>query len=277
MKRIFYQNSSGIKIPLDERPYMMLTDTDLFNSSYKYDSIDDKELSRIYRGLTNHSLKIQITGETEEDFYKNIAKLNDILDRDSITVSPGRLYYGDCYLNCAFMERNFPNKFLKKSSTVVEYTLVTSKESYWNRDILYTFEGGKKVEDKNGLNYEYNYEYNYTQGTANEEMVDNDYFNLCDFQLTIHGYAHNPQIIIGENIYRFDYTVQKEDRIIIDSINKTAILQKGNGVSINMFPYREKAYDIFKKIGSGENMIWWNGDYDIDILLIQNRGEPMWT
>ena len=45
---------------------------------------------------------------------------------------------------------------------------------------------------------------------------------------------------------------------------------------INLFPYREKGYDIFQKIVAGENNIWWNGDYDIDILLIQNRGEPGW-
>ena len=54
----------------------------------------------------------------------------------------------------------------------------------------------------------------------------------------------------------------------------------GNNIAVNSDGIyeikREKGYDIFQKIVAGENHIWWNGDYDIDILLIQNRGEPGW-
>ena len=49
MERIFYQASNGKKIFLDTYPYLMLTDTDVFNGAYKYDTINDKELVRLYK------------------------------------------------------------------------------------------------------------------------------------------------------------------------------------------------------------------------------------
>ena len=254
----------------------MLTDTDVFNGAYKYDTIDDKELVRLYKGMESHSLKIKIFGKSENDFYTNLKNLHDTLEKDSIAESYGRLYYGQYYINCVLTEKSYSSKFLKRQSTVVDYKIITSDESYWHKDILYTLEGGKKVEDPTGLNYDYNYEYNYTRGSSNEAIIENDYISSSDFVLTIHGYAYNPQVIIGESIYRVNYTIQKEDYVIISSIEKTVTLVKSNGVVINLFPYREKGYDIFQKIVAGENHIWWNGDYDIDILLIQNRGEPGW-
>ena len=276
MERIFYQTSDGKKIFLDTYPYLMLTDTDVFNGAYKYDTIDDKELVRLYKGMESHSLKIKIFGKSENDFYTNLKNLHDTLEKDSITESYGRLYYGQYYINCVLTEKSYSSKFLKRQSTVVDYKIITSDESYWHKDILYTLEGGKKVEDPTGLNYDYNYEYNYTRGSSNEAIIENDYISSSDFVLTIHGYAYNPQVIIGDSIYRVNYTIQKEDYVIISSIDKTVTLVKSNGVVINLFPYREKSYDIFQKIVAGENNIWWNGDYDIDILLIQNRGEPGW-
>ena len=82
---IYYVNSKGEKIYFDRLPYLMLTDTNVFNYEWSYD-IKNNNLYNIRRSLPTKDVSIVITGKDYEDYKKNILYLYETLDTDAINL-----------------------------------------------------------------------------------------------------------------------------------------------------------------------------------------------
>ena len=63
---IYYVNSKGEKIYFDRLPYLMLTDTNVFNYEWTYD-IKNNNLYNIRRSLPTKDVSIVITGKDYEN------------------------------------------------------------------------------------------------------------------------------------------------------------------------------------------------------------------
>ena len=63
----------------------------------------------------------------------------------------------------------------------------------------------------------------------------------------------------------------------INTKDKTIRLRKSNGVVLNLFRYRSTSYYIFSKVSPGEQSIYWNGNFNFNVTLLSERGEPKWT
>ena len=66
-------------------------------------------------------------------------------------------------------------------------------------------------------------------------------------------------------------------KIVINTKDKTIRLRKSNGVVLNLFRYRSPTYYIFSKVSPGEQQIYWNGNFNFNVTLLSERGEPKWT
>ena len=113
---IYYVNSKGEKIYFDRLPYLMLTDTNVFNYEWSYD-IKNNNLYNIRRSLPTKDVSIVITGKDYEDYKKNILYLYETLDTDAINQTFGRLYFGDYYLQCFCAVSDKPDKYIETKRT----------------------------------------------------------------------------------------------------------------------------------------------------------------
>lgn len=143
--------------------------------------------------------------------------------------------------------------WIKKSNYIVDFNEMTSSES---------------------TKYPYTYPFEYVSSKA--ISIINKSFTESDAIIRIYGECTNPLVNISENIYQIGISLVGDEYAEIDTFNKTIIKFSSDGTRTNIFDYRDKTNDAFKKIPKGDFSISTNGKFKIDIELVERRGEPRW-
>ena len=272
---IYYVNSKGEKIYFDRLPYLMLTDTNVFNYEWSYD-IKNNNLYNIRRSLPTKDVSIVITGKDYEDYKKNILYLYETLDTDAINQTFGRLYFGDYYLQCFCAVSDKPDKYIETKRTTVKLTLVAN-DTTWVKEEITNYKWNEQETDPNGKGYPYDFSYDYKSSGGYTQVFNSDSFGDSDVIITIYGYARYPEISIGDIVYQLNYIVQEGEVCYINTKEKTIRLRKTDGTVLNLFRYRSTTYYMFNKVPTGKQPIDWNGNFNLSITLLSERGEPKWT
>lgn len=271
---IYYINSAGQRINFTGRPYRMLSETDLFDYEWEYNTKRNNRVKNIKKTSRTAQISIVVNGKDTNEYYENIAKLYEILDYDCVMGEPGKLYCGRYFLQCYFYKGEKIKKYANVKQTTVIFTIVTDlvnwvKEtitSYRNRQVAGT--------DVNGIDYKHDYPYDFKSVF---QTVNNTSFYPSDFIMTIYGPCQEPMITIGDNIYLVHTDLEKGDYLLIDSRNRKVTKVKNDGTRVNEFAKRSRDYYVFEKIKQGINPVSWEGNYDFDVSILDERGEPKWT
>ena len=129
-----------------------------------------------------------------------------------------------------------------------------------------------------GTNADHPYDYSYDYAISiNGRVIVCDTVGDNEFRLLIYGDAVDPRITIGGKVYAIHGTLQNGETLLIDSINKTITLTTSSGSRVNWFDKRSREHDIFAPIASGQNPVYWNGDFAFELTVIEKRSEPKWT
>ena len=98
----------------------------------------------------------------------------------------------------------------------------------------------------------------------------------ANFKLIMYGPCVNPQVKINNHIYQVFVTLIATEYVVIDSVSKTIKKHNYDGTETNVFSLRNKNSYIFKRIDAGENMLIWDGTFRFDLILFDERSEPVW-
>lgn len=123
----------------------------------------------------------------------------------------------------------------------------------------------------------YGYPYDYLAEDSTHMTITNNAITDAAVVIIINGYAYNPSVRIGSNLYEFDLTVERGEYLKIDGLNKEAVLVDLAGNSESVFGYRNKEHDLFAKIPEGNNAVSWNGAFEFTVTLYEERTEPKWN
>lgn len=273
--QIYYQSSEGQLIDLISRPYMMLTDTGLFNYERKYTQLGNAfpYIADWANDMVVQPFKIVITADNENEYLQNIARLTEVFDRDIGLKQSGRLYVGDWYLDCYIFSSTKLSKYLKTLKTTVEFQLV-AEDGDWKslHSISFNPENAQIID---GYDYSYDYPFDYGYKHYDTRLDNSDSYIDSDIRITIYGHCTNPEITIGDNIYRLnETTIGINEKVIIDSTNHTITRFRSDGSTENLFDYRDRANDIFAKVTTGINQVDWDNSFRFDVDLIPRRAEP---
>lgn len=279
---IYYMNSRGDKLDLIKYPYLMLTDTDLFDYTWKSANkgTAHPQITSFSRNMITKKFSIRVKGIDVDTYKQNIEYLTNFFDADVVNLSPGKLYVNDYYLDCYIYASNKTVKYLEVLNTTVEFTLISPDGNWKTSKILkYGFRQDDDNDSSNSsmLDYSYDYMYDYTNSTTYRSL-NNDGYAPSDFELTIYGKCKNPTISIGDwNYGANDVELLTGEKLIINSLNKKVYKVKNNGDIVNLFNNRFKDFYAFQKIPVGTSTVGWNGAYTFDIRLFKDRSEPKWT
>ncbi len=270
---IYYVNSKNEIVYLDRYPFKMLSETSLFDYEWQYETKRNNNVKNIKKSTRTATLEVVVSGRTSEEYYQNIARLYEVLDYDCAMGEPGKLYCGRYYLQCYFYKGEKAKKYVNVKQTTVSFTVVTDlvnwvKEtvtSYRNRQVSGT--------DVNGIDYPYDFKHDYMSAI---QTVINTSFYPSDFRLTIYGPCAEPMITIGENVYMVHVDLNKGDYLVIDSRNKKVTRVLNDGTRINDFARRNRDHYVFEKIPQGIHPVSWESNFDFDISILDERGEPKW-
>lgn len=271
---IYYVNSKNEIAYLDRYPFKMLSDTSLFDYEWGYETKRNNRIKNIKKSTKTASVSITVLGRSQQEYYQNIARLYEILDYDCATGNPGKLYCGRYYLQCYFCKGEKPKKYINVLRTTVNFTVVTDLVD-WVKETVTSYRKRQAAgTDVAGIDYPHDYAFDYMSAFP---TVNNTSFYASDFVLTIYGACGDPMIQIGDNIYNVHVLLRKGDYLVIDSRNKKITRVLNDGTRFNEFDKRNKDHYIFEKIPQGLQPVSWESNFDFDISILDERGEPKWT
>lgn len=275
--KLVYVNHNNRQLNLTSWPIMAQNVESVLNHNWKYSIAGNEKKAAIisfYKQVEERELKLAIFADSKEDFGSLMNDIHRTIEEDIDDMQPGRLVIGSYYLPCYILAQNYEEYEEDYDTTDVNLTVIaermvwikeTRKEYIWTENI-----------DTEGRGYAYGYDYDYTMGSGNVAKIRNTHFASCNFVLKISGYAKNPMVTIGDHVYRVMETVQKNEILTIDTRNKTIVLTKNNGVQVNCYSKRDKSSYIFEPIPAGEQRLYWNAAFNLEITLYEERSEPLW-
>lgn len=273
---IYYVTNEGNKVYLDREPYYMLDSSNVVNYEWEYQTNSTKaKISGFTRYLKIKDVDIAIVSTSKEGHKADINNIVGKFENDIVTTSPGKLYMGDYYLSCYFVKSKKQSRYENVKKAIVNFSIIV-EEDMWIKEEMFKFRYKEQPVDTSGRGYPYGYSYDYAAGGGYTSDIENTHFGYSDCVITIFGYANKPEVSIGGNTYKLNYTVQTGERAVIDTKQKTVQLSKKNGVVVNLFRYRDTSHYIFSKIKPGIQPVYWNGNFDFDVLMKMERSEPEW-
>jgi hypothetical protein len=268
---IKYENHLGEIIEFGKDGIYVNANT-LRDYSWSYTSSNSK-VSSFYKKIQTKSIPIIIATKTEAEGIAAKNLLFETIDKDVLTMQPGRFWIGDYYLTC-YIQKSVKKKYSDSGRRIKITLTAVSDNPIWQREVAKDFEPENDAE-KTGKDYNFEYAYDYMMGLSLNTLTNSSIADT-DFILTIYGTANSPKVYISGHEYSVNTDIGAGEYLTINSQQKTIQLTKSNGKTQNLFSKRNRDSYIFEKIPSGISKVSADGDFRFNITLLEERGEPLW-
>ena len=249
------------------------------NELHDYEWTVEKRGSRISAfdyGISKRKLPVLIICDTEAEGIAARNKLMEVVEKDVLSMQHGRIMVGDYYFRCFVTKSQKKNYLTTKRMMEVTLTL-TSDFPFWVRESTHIFRKlGSGIEGGQNLDYPFDYAFDYFSGIGNKKL-NNTGFVDTNFNMTVYGPCVDPAVYIQGHLYKVTCELMTGDYLTIDSISKKITKTANDGTVTNLFSKRYRDSYIFEKIPPGSNSVIWEGNFGIDITLLEERSEPRWT
>lgn len=270
---IYYINHLNEKIDLDSEN-IILQYQELFDYSWDAETADDKIVG-FRRSSATYPVTVTVTADKVDEYEKILNDFHDIISKDIISFTPGRLYIGNQYLICYISGDIKKDAFMGVLIQVKNLTIVTDYP-IWISENTYQFFSYDTIASSDNKRYPGLYPYRYANGLSNS-YIQNPHFTHANFLLRIYGPVVNPQVSIGGIPYLVNIVLESGERLEINSRSETVIKVMNDGTQANAFHNRQKRRTFFQKIPPGRQSIVWPGSFDWDLIIYEERSEPKWN
>ena len=204
-----------------------------------------------------------------------IENLHEDFELDLRNKTPGRIIWGDYYIECYIIESDTApdENLLWTNNTITIYC----PYPFWIKEVTRQFYPQEAPCAQIYLDYEYDYEYDYFYGNPGIAIWQTGFPFSSEFRMTVYGAATNPRVLINGYPYQFFDTLEATEYVIIDSRSNKITKYLANGTTQNIFDLRNKSESIFEQIPGGTLTFNWSGVFGFDITLFEERSEPRWT
>lgn len=226
------------------------------------------------KGVVQSKLSVVIIAETEAQGIATRNRLFEIAEKDVLAMQAGKIVVGEYYLNC-YITASVKSKYLTSGRYMSLTLTVQTDKPYWVKEATYSFYSGLAKPDYEYLDYEFDYDIDYL--STYSRFLRNSGFTGMDFRLVIYGACVNPAITIGDHLYQVKCTVNHGEKLVIDSREKTITIIDSARNETNVFNLRNRDSYIFRKIPAGNVAVSYDGEFDFDVVLYEERSEPKWT
>lgn len=244
-------------------------------------SSTEMELGEDVYGFTKEGVTYSITlsfrGRLEER-KRLLDELTDAFEYDVVNETPGRIYYGDYYIECYIISSSdeVSGTWNNWTERAVE---IYCPYPFWSDEDAKSFypNSANKDEPYEFLDYTHGYEYDYSRPATGTQSWEIDHYRSSNFKMTIYGPCSDPRIVIDGHVYQVYDTLESGEYIQISSKEKTVTKHLRNGTTQNAFAKRRKDASVFELIPAGNIIVSWNGEFGFDITVYKERSVPRWS
>lgn len=225
--------------------------------------------------VSKRKLPVVIICDTEAKGIAARNKLMEVVEKDVLAMKHGRIIIGDYYFRCFVTKSQKKNYLTTKRWMEITLTLTTDFP-YWVKEETFAFR--KLGEGSGGTNLDLMHDlpYDFFSGMGNKRL-NNTGFVGTNFKMIIYGACVDPAVYVSGHLYQVNHELQPGEYLTIDSVEKKIYLTANDGTITNLFNLRNRESYIFEKIPPGNNTVIWEGDFGVDITLLEERSEPKWT
>lgn len=270
--QIKYIASSGNVYDLTTKDILHRT-ANYYDWSWKADGAKrqyGQRVSRFYRDPATYEADLIFRGNPAE-LRRTIQALHNDFENDMRRMTPGRLVWGDYYIDAYINGSAVEN--ISYWSWISNKIQILAPYPFWIKEekVVLT----NTSETTGGyLDYPYDYNYDYTAPEIGKKVVPSDSPFTSEFRMIIYGLAVNPRIVINGYPYILYATIPSGAYVIVDSKQRTIMLYKRNGQKMNIFDFRNKSDSIFEKIPAGNLDIVWDATFGVDLTIFREKSEP---
>jgi len=223
---------------------------------------------RFDRSARTYEAQFSVFGTMDEKrTFLNL--LHAAFDHDIINMTPGVIVHGEYKIEC----------YITVSSTFYETPFIYDSISiycptpFWMKEKTYQLRG-RESDMYEYLDYPYGFPYDFKAKLPGYAMITNFGEAPAPYKLIIYGAAVNPFITIDGVQIGVRAVVGADERVEISSTNKTVVLK--GAADRDIFNARIKDKSMFDKIKSGNHSVIWSGVFNADLILYEERSEPLW-
>lgn len=258
---VYYENSKGDRLNLMRFPYRTV-DADWYDADWE-------ETSDGYE----KTVSIDVFGKRDE-FISNMENLYNIIAVDSENGVYGKLYVNDTYLRC-MASRSKKSGWKGYVYSEVDITF-KAPSLEWIHEAKKSFFPQEEAVSTEGLDFPFGFEFDFAENKRGVEQWNVDHITSSDFKMIIFGPCINPRILINGYPYEVTATLEKQEYMVIDSIERTVTKYMSNGTAANLFNERGFDHSVFERIPPGLITVNWPGDFGFDMVLLLKRREAKW-
>jgi phage-related protein len=234
-------------------------------------------IAALDRSVSKRNLPIIILCDTEEKGIEARNKLLEVVEKDVLAMQHGRIILGDYYFRC-FVTKSQKKNYLTTKRMMEATLTLTTDFPYWVKEetfVLRQPSEGTAAGGKN-LDFSFDYPFDYSSGVSLKEVINTGFVG-SNFRMVIYGACVNPAVTVAGHTYQVNCGVEDGEYLTIDSVTKKIYVTAIDGTITNVFNLRNRDSYIFEKIAPGTSPVTWEGNFGVDITLLEERSEPKWT
>ena len=249
---------------------ILVDDNDLRDFEWNISASNDK-ITGFTKGVVSKTIPLVFNvSRVNAEEIKN--KFYEHFEKDILSVEPGYFELNGYKYYC-YLTKSVKANYNKRKQYLELSITVSSDDPYWVKETARTIHFENSFETT-GLRYPFKYSFVYTG--FNSVNAVNSNFTVTDAIIRIYGACTNPLVKIEDNIYQVDTDLEEFEYLEINTAKRTITKYSKYGDISNLFDKRNKEYDVFKGIPSGNLTVSANGRFVVDIIMIERRGEPKW-
>ena len=230
-------------------------------------------ISSFKRDVATRTLPVVIFCSTASEGVAARNRLLEVAEKDVLAKKPGRIIIGEYYFECYIIGSKKTKYLASRRMMNADLTIISDKP-YWVRE---TTKSLKKAEATDyGVTYPHDYPFDYPNNIQSSKIFNTD-FTATNFRMIIYGPCSSPSVYVAGHAYAVNADAEAGEYITIDSVAKAVTKTAKDGTITNLFNLRGRESYIFEKIPVGECSVSWEGDFSVDIILLEERSEPKWT
>ena len=266
MLKLNYTNHYGEVLEFG-KDNLFINESDIHDYEWDY-TVQNKKIKNFDNPTKEYKLEVFAIGENRNEIAN---RLFETIEKDVLENEEGFITIGDYFRKGYIVQKE---NSMYKSEKLIKMTLTFVATERWMKKKKYVYMPEESVVEGD-LDYPYDHPHDYKMHRSSQKLINNG-FMPCDFEIIFYGEQETPTIIINGHTYQVYTTLEANEYLVVNSLDKKIYKVLNDGTKENLFNRRNKESYIFEKIAVGKATVIRNTDTRLDITLIEQRSEPKW-
>lgn len=201
-----------------------------------------------------------------------ITAFHEDIELDLQTMRTGRIDWGGWYVDCYITTSDTTPAAGDWTENAIS---IFCPRPFWIKEEKKTFLPQDEPAAQDFLDYTFDYQYDYFLGAIGSQRWVRSFPFDTNFRMYIYGPVSNPRIAVNGYPYQVNDTLEATEYLVIDSRENTIIKYLANNTNVSIFDLRNKTESVFNKIPAGTLNLTWTGLFGFDLVLFDERSEPV--